>query len=247
MQSPSKDPVATFSAARDDGDLVVLEGIHPWKHASRFGAAIVIAVTNDRERLTGLVAQLAPDLALDRVQDIDPETWDRLAQRDPTSPLLAVAERRRWTLDDIGGDGDVVVLDRPRHGGNVGAAIRAAAAADAAGVITLGGIDPWTSAAVRGAAGLQFALPVIRLDEGAPLPDLGRHSVGLDPAGPPLPTTTRGATTWVFGTERKGLADRLRIACDDVHSLPMRAGVSSLNLAVSVGVVLYLHRRAASR
>jgi tRNA G18 (ribose-2'-O)-methylase SpoU len=52
------------------------------------------------------------------------------------------------------------------------------------------------------------------------------------------PTTS--PTAWVFGTERDGLDPAVREACDRTASLPMRPGVSSLNLAVSVGVVLYL-------
>ena len=241
-ESDRPDPVATFAAARENPELVLLEGLHPWKHATRFGAVMQIAVTHDRGELTRLAKQLAPDLSLENVTDVGEDAWGRLATHDPASPLLASAERRDWTLGEIRPDGDVVVLDRPRHGGNVGAAIRAAAAADAAGVVTLGGIDPWTPAAVRGAAGLQFALPVIRLDEDTGLPDLGRPSVGLDPAGPPVGQRGHAATTWVFGTERGGLSDHLRAACDGLCSLPMRPGVSSLNLAVSVGVVLYLHR-----
>ena len=50
--------------------------------------------------------------------------------------------------------------------GNMGACVRVAAAADAAGVLTTGGNDPWHPDALRGAAGLHFALPVAA-DRGA--------------------------------------------------------------------------------
>lgn len=239
---PSGELVAAFAAARRNPLLVPLEGLHSWKHAHRFGAIVLLAVTADRPRLQQLVNRLAPDLSLELVQDVDETVWQQLAPRETTSPLLAVAERREWSLDDVGSEGHVVVLDRPRHAGNVGAAIRAAAAASAAAVVTLGGVDVWSPAAVRGAAGLQFALPVVALPEGSALPDLGRRAVALDPAGAPLAGAATEPTTWVFGTERDGLDEQLRAACDAVSSLPMRAGVSSLNLAVSVGVVLYLHR-----
>ncbi|HEX9766381.1 MAG TPA: TrmH family RNA methyltransferase [Nitriliruptorales bacterium] len=240
MAVPPGDLVAAFGAVHGNASLVLLEGLHPWKHAHRFGAIVLLAATHDRRRLQRLVDRLAPDLSLETVQDVDETVWQQLAPRDTTSPLLAVAERREWSLDDVRSNGHVVVLDRPRHAGNVGAAIRAAAAANAAGVVTLGGVDPWTPAAVRGAAGLQFALPVVPLPEGSPVPDLGRPTVALDPEGAPLVAATTTATTWVFGTERDGLDERLLAACDAVASLPMRDGVSSLNLAVSVGVVLYL-------
>lgn len=228
------------AAARRDPRLVLLEGLHPWKHASRFGASVRMAVTADRPELERLATRLAPDLDLAFIGDVDESVWQQLAPRDTGSPLLAVAEVRDWALDDIGADGHVVVLDRPRHAGNVGASIRAAAAAGAAGVVILGGVDPWSTSAVRGAAGLQFALPIVRLAEGTDLAALGRPTVALDPDGPPLDTQTSSPTTWVFGTERDGLDPAVHAACDRTASLRMRPGVSSLNLASTVGIVLYL-------
>ena len=48
--------------------------------------------------------------------------------------------------------------------GNMGACVRVAAAADAAAVLTTGSNDPWHPEALRGAAGLHFALPVARVE-----------------------------------------------------------------------------------
>ena len=42
-----------------------------------------------------------------------------------------------------------------------------------------------------------------------------------------------------FGTERHGLSDELLERADARIAIPMRAGVSSLNLATSVAVALF--------
>ena len=42
-----------------------------------------------------------------------------------------------------------------------------------------------------------------------------------------------------FGTERDGLSDALLAGAEQRVRLPMRAGVSSLNLATAVAAVLY--------
>jgi TrmH family RNA methyltransferase len=204
-------------------DEVVLEGLHPLKHALRFGAHVHDAVAPDPQRVVALARELAPDVAdaiaaLLRVGDAEFDVVAR-ARRPPARP---------W------GDGPLVVLDAPRHLGNVGAAIRVAAAADAGGVLVLGAADPWHRAAIRGAAGLQFALPVARGDA---LPD-DRPVVALDPGGPPLRDVPRGAAL-VFGSERRGLSAAVRARADAVAALPMRDGVSSLNLATAVAAVLY--------
>lgn len=48
-----------------------------------------------------------------------------------------------------------------------------------------------------------------------------------------------GEVTLAFGTERGGLSDTLRARAARSVSIPMRAGVSSLNLATSVAIVLF--------
>ncbi len=45
-----------------------------------------------------------------------------------------------------------------------------------------------------------------------------------------------------FGTERYGLSEELRARADASVSIPMRPGVSSLNLATSVAAVLFAWR-----
>jgi TrmH family RNA methyltransferase len=132
----------------------------------------------------------------------------------------------------------------------MGACVRVAAAADAAGVLTTGGHDPWHPDALRGSAGLHFALPVIRLDglkqldSGAP--GAGRPLIALDPSGEPLdPARLPARAILAFGTERHGLSDGLLERADERIAIPMREGVSSLNLATSVAAVLFAWRLAA--
>lgn len=100
--------------------------------------------------------------------------------------MIAIAHRPTSSPADIlaRADAPAVLLEEPRHLGNLGAAIRVAAACGAAGLMTTGPADPWHGAALRGAAGLQFALPVTRLDDWTSLPP--DRLVALDPDGQPL-------------------------------------------------------------
>ena len=137
----------------------------------------------------------------------------------------------------------VVLLEDPRHLGNVGAVVRVAAAAGAAGVLTTGSRDPWDPAALRGSAGLHFALPVGRAEPAA----LGdRPLVVLDPAGEELAALPEGALL-AFGTERDGVSAELAARAAARVRIPMRAGVSSLNLATAVAVMLYVGRSGFSQ
>jgi len=124
--------------------------------------------------------------------------------------------------------------------GNIGACVRVAAAANAAAMLTTGEHDPWYPDAVRAGAGLHFALPVGSIET---LPVSGRPLLAIDPAGEDLtPERLPPRAVLAFGTERHGLTSELLERADARIAIPMRAGVSSLNLATSVAVTLFSWR-----
>ena len=76
---------------------------------------------------------------------------------------------------------------------------------------------------------------------------LARPLLALDPGGEPLdPGALDPRAILAFGTERHGLSDELLARADARISIPMRAGVSSLNLATSVAAVLFAGRLSPS-
>jgi TrmH family RNA methyltransferase len=193
---------------------VRLEGFHAVKHALRFAPELVGAVdVTDLAAARALAEQLAPDvtallLARAVVAAVDHPTGVQALARRPDDDR-SVLQRRSSPL---------LLLDRPRHPGNAGAAVRVAAAASACGVALTGDLDPWHPAVLRGSAGLHYALPVLRTEP---------HEV----TGPVLVLDAEG--------------EPLRTVPDDaVVALPMRAGVSSLNLATAAAAALYAWRLA---
>jgi len=224
----------------------VLEGFHALKHALRFGADIVEAVATEPAELDALAAELAPDLVgtlAARTSPVEAETLARLVPQAPRTGVVAIARRAPVDVGEVlaaSRAAPVVLLEDPRTMGNMGACVRVAAAADAAAVLTTGSNDPWHPEALRGAAGLHFALPVARLDA---LPDADRPLVAIDPEGEPLGEGELDPRSILaFGTERYGLSEALLERADARLAIPMRAGVSSLNLATAVAAVLFSRR-----
>jgi TrmH family RNA methyltransferase len=249
--------IQRYRAARRDRELAVLEGFHALKHALRFGAELVEAVAADRAALEELAAELAPDLAgtlSERTEPVEPELLAELVPQAPRTGVVAIA--RRPPPDPAAALADprpapIVLLEDPRTMGNMGACVRVAAAAEAAGVLTTGPNDPWHPDALRGAAGLHFALPVAPLgrytdQKRQGLQELavgGRKLVAIDPEGEDLYSADLPQhSILAFGTERYGLSDDLLGRADSRLRIPMREGVSSLNLATSVAAVLYSGR-----
>ncbi len=264
---PENAVIDRFRRARRDPELAVIEGFHALKHALRFDAPLLEIVTADPQELERLAGTLAPDLSgrlLDLVSTIAPQSFEQLAARTPRTGVIAIARR---TLTDASAllaqagsrEAPIVLLEEPRDLNNVGACIRVAAAAQAAGVIVTGRHDPWHPDAIRGSAGLHYALPVIAMagvpnwDEpisgSAPgsvpgdAPTSPRPLIALDPDGAPLrPGSLPANAILAFGSERQGLSASLLERADARLGIPMGAGVSSLNLATSVAAVLFSWR-----
>ncbi len=262
-----------YRSARGDPSLVVLEGLHALKHALRFGAELLDARTRDPAALRTLAEELAPDVA-GRIRELSApvpdDVFESLAPAPHPTGVIALAARPAVSPADAlaaPGPAPIVLLERPTHHGNIGAVVRVAAAAGAAGVLTTGRHDPWHPSSIRGAAGLQFALPVAALGPPAEGPDAGpgpdgldavlgsgRPIVALDPEGEAIageamageagsagarPSPIPPRAVLVFGSERTGVTAAVLERADRRVSIPMRPGVSSLNLATAVAVTLY--------
>jgi RNA methyltransferase, TrmH family len=212
---------------------VRLEGFHAVKHALRFAPDLVESVeVADLRAARALSDQLAPDVTAALIAravaaPVDHPTGVQGTARRPPEDRTVLQARTAPLL----------LLDRPRHPGNAGAAVRVAAAAGACGVAVTGELDPWHPAVLRGSAGLHYALPVLRVH----VDELAGPVLVLDAGGEQLSHVPDDAVL-VVGSERAGVSDDLRRRADAVVGLPMRAGVSSLNLATAASAALYAWR-----
>ena len=209
---------------------VCLEGFHAVKHALRFAPDAVSGVrVRSLSGARALAERLAPDitaLLLSRATEAEVahHTGVEAVGRIPVQHRGVLRSRTR----------PLVLLDCPRSPGNTGAVVRVAAAAYACGVAVTGPLDPWHPGVLRGSAGLHYALPVLRVEEAEVTGPIVVLDADGDPAAP-LPDDA----VLVVGSERSGVGRALRARADLVLALPMRPGVSSLNLATATAAALY--------
>jgi RNA methyltransferase, TrmH family len=229
-----------------DGDHLVAEAL---------GAGLqLLHVVADETRLddarAGLLRQaeargarvaLAPPTVLEAASPVrTPSGLVALADF-PASPRLALLHPGPALL--------VVTID-VQDPGNLGATIRAAAAAGATGVVATGAsADPFGWKALRGSMGSAFHVPVVR--DGDPLGLIAwLHEEGVVT----MATTPRAATRlWdadlrrpvalLLGSEGQGLPPGVRERARETLSIPMAAGVESLNVAAVAALVAYEARR----
>lgn len=231
-----------YLRARKDKRLAVVEGFHALKHALRFKAKIISSVASNKSAVLETAEALSPDVvkAMDKVIiEVSEDEFNKTAARPPRSGVISIAQRDLHSDKEIADiSGPIIWLDDPRDHENIGAVIRVAAGGGANAVVITGDIDPWSPGCIRGSTGLHFALPIIKTNK---LPaDFSKKIIVFDPEAESMDKKSIPKDSiLVFGSEREGVSERIKSQADETVSIPMRLGVSSLNLATSVAVGLY--------
>jgi 23S rRNA (guanosine2251-2'-O)-methyltransferase len=166
--------------------------------------------------------------------------------------VVAVTSAKQYSgLDDVvdgkrGHYSLVVVLDGVEDPHNLGAVIRTADAAGADGVVIperrAAGV---TAIVTKASAGASEHLPIARVTNvSRTLDELKAKNlwiVGLDERGRESYDSLdyNMDCAIVLGAEGKGVHELVRRKCDHLVSIPMLGKVSSLNVSVAAGVVLY--------
>ena len=176
---------------------------------------------------------------------------DRLAAGANHQGVIAVAAAASYADEDelltrITPQSLFILLDGVEDPHNLGAIIRTAECAGAAAVvIPERRAAHVTEVVAKTAAGATEYLPVARVTNlAAFIEKLKQHNVwvvGVEASGDMDYTRYdyRGAVAVVFGGEGHGLHRLVRERCDVTVSIPMRGRITSLNVSVAVGVVLF--------
>ena len=205
----------------------------------------LLAELKDRETETLLI----PEKLLDSVTDTrSPQGIVILAEK-PANDRLRLSDALR---ENIGGLPLIVVLHEMNNPANVGAILRTAEAAGAAGaILTKTSSDPFSPKALRGSMGGSLRLPIWHdVDYDDALYWCAGHHLLIacaDINGKFSYTDIdwKKPHALVIGSEAHGLTEQEMVMCDESFRIPMAAPVESLNAAVAAGIVLYEARRGA--
>ena len=226
-------------------DEILLEGIHAFKHAFRFGADFhEILYTDERQFETlknNVLKKEEKDFLLSFGKKISNELFDKLIPYTTRSKVLSVVGKPEYQKNKVDKNLPIVFLENPANPENIGMALRVTAAFGAGAFAVSGKTSVFSASVLRAGAGLCFALPVFNLRE-ENLQDFfpERKVVIADPDGESLREVKIPKNCiFVFGTEREGVSKKMKDKADLKIKLDMKEGVSSLNLATSVSAVLF--------
>ncbi|HME09264.1 MAG TPA: 23S rRNA (guanosine(2251)-2'-O)-methyltransferase RlmB [Bryobacteraceae bacterium] len=230
-----------------------MAGVHPVREALKAQRPIdrvLIARGAGGPRLQEII-----DLCRDRnvpVRFEPRDALDRAGGGVSHQGVIAFGAARDYSnLDDVlPGAKLLVLLDGVEDPHNLGAIIRTAHAAGASAVLVperrAAGL---TETVTKAAAGALEHLPVVRIGNVTQcleqLKRAGFWIYGVDERGNELYTETAYnlPTAFVFGGEGHGLHQLVQKNCDGLIRIPMAGAISSLNVSVAAGVVLFEWRR----
>lgn len=224
---------------RDEEKKFLLEGFKAIDEAFKFGIEIgqVFVLKEKASKY---------DFAKDKLIYTTEAVLKKISTTDSAPEAVAVAKQKLFNLDDIKLAKKIVLLENIKDLGNLGTILRTAKAFSQDAVILFGEtVDLYNPKCVRSAVGNLWKIPVVQVkdfelikktfseyERVATLPQ-GQNILSVKDfkAKPPY--------LIMFGSEAKGLSQELIDFSTRKITIEMNSDVESLNLSVSVGVILY--------
>lgn len=189
--------------------------------------------------------------------EISEDVFDSLSDT-KTAPGIVLIARKPATgkykieaaLQKAGQIPLILMLHQINNPSNLGAILRTAEAAGAAGVILTGeSADVFSPKSLRGTMGAAFRLPLWTkanffdaLDWAFKF-NLTTTAADVKAEKSYLEVDWNTPRMLIFGSEAHGLSEKETTEIDELLTIPMENNVDSLNLAVSAGVILFEAKR----
>ena len=224
-----------------------IEAVEAWRNGA-YASLVSVFYAPDV-----LKSELARDIIEKISADIPcyPITTDvflSLAEKENPQGVIAVVRPKKMSLDqlDVARQDWLVGLVEPQDPGNIGTILRTMDAVGANGLLLIdGGADPYQSECIRASMGAIFWIPVIRTSFQAMMDWAAMNNYTIYGTSAHAPKNFHEMKRYLkpsillLGSERLGLTQPQRDACHELLFIPQHGRVSSLNLAVAAGVMLY--------
>ena len=141
----------------------------------------------------------------------------------------------------------ILLLENIKDAGNLGTAIRTAAAFNIDGIILFGDtVDLFSPKVVRSSVGYLWKTPIFKTKDFSEIKKyFSKHKIfgtsvdkNLD-LKPLKDADLKAPCIIMFGSEASGLTDELVNKADVYVTIPIKSDIESLNLSMSIGIVLY--------
>ena len=193
------------------------------------------------------IADKGKDIPSKNVEEVSLDVFDKIAYREGSDGLLALAVPKYAELNSFkpGKDPLIIVLETVEKPGNLGAVMRTA---DAAGVEAVIIADPRTDIfnpnAIRASIGCIFSVPLFACTSEKCIQWLRQNNIRiyctyLKASIDYLEADFRKGSAIVMGTEATGISDIWVQEADQNIIIPMNGIADSLNVSVTTAIVTF--------
>lgn len=230
---------------RDEEKKFLLEGFKPIEEAFKSGIEIEKVFVNREIDLKSRLGLPAQQQKVDVILTTE-AVLKKISTTDTPPEAVAVAKQKLFTLKDIESAKKIILLENIKDLGNLGTILRTAKAFSQDAVILFGDtVDLYNPKCVRSAVGNLWKIPVVQVKD---LEVLKSHFATFERVAT-LPKSkdtiflkdfeAKPPYLIMFGSEAQGLSQDLIDFSTQKVTIEMTSEVESLNLSVSVGIILY--------
>ena len=229
------------SSERREQNRIIIEGRREIERAVACGFVVdTLFICND-------ILKESVNIAANYVEEVTLEVFEKIAYREGSDGLLAVAIPKYADLKSFKPKKDplIIVLETVEKPGNLGATMRTA---DAAGVDAVIIADPRTDLynpnAIRASIGTIFSVPLFACSSEECINWLRENEIKiyctyLKASIDYLEADFRQGSAIVMGTEATGISDIWVDAADQNLIIPMNGIADSLNVSVTTAIVVF--------
>lgn len=226
---------------RKEQNKIIIEG---YREISR---AVTCGFQIDTLYICPEIADKGKDIPSKNVEEVSLDVFDKIAYREGSDGLLALAVPKYAELNSFkpGKDPLIIVLETVEKPGNLGAVMRTA---DAAGVDAVIIADPRTDIfnpnAIRASIGCIFSVPLFACTSEKCIQWLRQNNIRiyctyLKASIDYLEADFRKGSAIVMGTEATGISDIWVQEADQNIIIPMNGIADSLNVSVTTAIVTF--------
>ncbi|AJR03518.1 rRNA methyltransferase [Siansivirga zeaxanthinifaciens CC-SAMT-1] len=194
------------------------------------------------------------DLATNRfnIIEISKEVYEKLAYRDTTEGVLAIAKSKNHAIEDLKFSTEqplILIAEAPEKPGNIGALLRTADAANVDAVIIANPkTDLYNPNIIRSSVGCVFTNQIATGNTAEIISFLKARNIDIYCAA--LQASVHyhtqdftKPTAIVVGTEASGLSDAWLESSSQNIIIPMQGAIDSMNVSVAAGILIFEAKR----
>jgi TrmH family RNA methyltransferase len=226
---------------------IIIEGYREISLALDAGFPVKELYTCRQLDVENKLSLLKEHLEKSQVFEISTEVFEKLAYRETSDGLIAVAEPRMLRLQDVKLSHNplVIVLEAVEKPGNLGAVLRTADAANVDAVIICDPLsDLYNPNAIRSSIGCIFTKQVVACSSAEAIEWLRKKNIQTYAAALTASkyyheTDISGSVALVMGTEATGLSRLWLNKADYQIKIPMLGRIDSLNVSISAAILVF--------